>query len=179
MRVSRLMTSLFIILGAPLAVFGSEQDSVTPSKPQQHALSIDGENHLSFLAAAALEPAKIEYRARVEYLVKTRNAQEVEADAKSANKKKSRTSRARTSKKVKKTGTEDEPEQTVAFAVDIAIHAAEMEFPQNSQTVVQSRSNDLANAAGVTVAHAKGKMVVDSKMMDVAPTAGEQQDGAG
>ena len=33
-------------------------------------------------------------------------------------------------------------------------------------------ANDLANAAGVTVAHAKGKMVVESKMLGDAPTAG-------
>ena len=63
------------LLAAPLAVLGSEQDSGTPAKPGKHVLTIEGENNISFRAAAALEPAKVEYRARIEYLVKTRNAQ--------------------------------------------------------------------------------------------------------
>ncbi len=157
MHFSRLMTGLFI-LGAPLAVLGSEQDAGTPNKPRQHVLSIEGENNISFRAAAALEPAKIEYRARIEYLVKTRNAQQIEADSKSANKKKSRTSRARTSKKVKKAGDEDEPEPTVASAVDIAIHAAEMDFLQNGQTLVQSR---------ISRARFQGRFMPDAPVLSV------------
>ena len=37
-------------------------------------------------------------------------------------------------------------------------------------------ASDLANAAGVTVAHAKGKMMVDSKMLGDAPATGGQKD---
>ena len=36
-------------------------------------------------------------------------------------------------------------------------------------------ANELANAGGVTVAHAKGKMLVDSKMAGDAPPAGVQK----
>ena len=41
--------------------------------------------------------------------------------------------------------------------------------------LVGRRRERLANAAGVTVAHAKGKMVVDSKMLGDAPLAGVQK----
>jgi hypothetical protein len=129
----------FFILAAPLVAFGSEPDSGTPVKPRQHVLTIEGENNVTFRAAAGLEPAKVEYRARIEYFVKTRTGKEVEGENKTAGKKKARSKALRTAKKVKKVDADDEPSPTVASAVDIAIHAAEMDFLQNGQTVVQSR----------------------------------------
>jgi hypothetical protein len=127
------------ILITPLAACGSEQEKAAPAKPRQHLLTIEGENNVTFVPRAGLDPATVEYRARIEYLVKTRSAQEVEAEAKTASKKKIRSKPARTAKKTKKTDADDEPPPTVASAVDIAIHAAEMDFLQNGQTVVQSR----------------------------------------
>ncbi len=129
----------FFILIAPLAACGSEQDKAAPTKPRQHVLTIEGENNVTFVPRAGLDPASVEYRARIEYLVKTRSGQEVEAEAKAASKKKTRSKPARTAKKSKKTDADDEPPASVASAVDIAIHAAEMDFLQNGQTVVQSR----------------------------------------
>jgi hypothetical protein len=209
------MTWLFLV-AAPMAAFGSEPGAGTPVKPRQHLLTIEGENHVTFVPAAGLDPRKVEYRARIEYLVKTRTGKEVEADTSStASKKKTRSKGTRAAKKLKKADLDDEPAPNVASAVDLAVHAAEMDFLQNGETVVQSRitrarfegrfmpeapvlsvnyregtytvageqqydpksrewrtatwsvdvANDLANADGVTVAHAKGKMVVDSKMV--------------
>jgi hypothetical protein len=129
----------FFILIAPLTSCGSEQDKAAPTKPRQHVLTIEGENNVTFVPRAGLDPATVEYRARIEYLVKTRSGQEVEAEAKAAGKKKTRGKPARTAKKSKKIDADDEPAATVASAVDIAIHAAEMDFLQNGQTVVQSR----------------------------------------
>ena len=53
-----------------------------PVKPRQHVLTIEGENNVTFAPAAGLNPYKVEYRARIEYLVKTRTGQELEADSK-------------------------------------------------------------------------------------------------
>ena len=45
----------------------------------------------------------------------------------------------------------------------------------NNATWSVDVTSELANAGGVTVAHAKGKMVVDSKMLVDAPPAGVQK----
>ena len=66
---------------------------------------------------------------------------------------------ARTAKKVKKADTDDEPAPIVASAVDIAIHAAEMDFLQNGQTVVQSR---------ITRARFQGRLMPDAPVLNVA-----------
>ena len=58
-----------LMLPAPLAAGGSQQEKATPSKPRQHLLTIEGENNVTFVLAAGLDPAKVEYRARIEYLV--------------------------------------------------------------------------------------------------------------
>ena len=53
-------------------------------------LSIEGENNITFVPCAGLNPSKVEYRARIEYLVKTREGEELEAEAATASKKKTR-----------------------------------------------------------------------------------------
>ena len=155
---NRRMTLWLLVLSAPSTLLGSEQDKAAPVKPRQHLLTIEGENNVTFVPAAGLNPAKVEYRARIEYLVKTRSGQEIEADAKAASKKKTRSKPARTAKKSKKAGADDEPPPTVASAVDIAIHAAEMDFLQNGQTVVQSR---------ITRAGFQGRFMPDAPVLSV------------
>ena len=152
--------SWLFVFAAPLAAFGSEQETAAPVKPRQHLLTIEGENNVTFVPAAGLDPFKIEYRARIEYLVKTRSGQEVEADSSSnsASKKKTRSKAARAAKKGKKADADDEPAPTVASAVDIAIHAAEMDFLQNGQTVVQSR---------ITRARFQGRFMPDAPVLSV------------
>ena len=157
MNFRRTMLWLFVF-SAPLTVFGSEQEKAPPSKPRQHLLTIEGENNVTFVPAAGLEPATVEYRARIEYLVKTRSGQEVEAETKAASKKKTRGKLARTAKKSKKADADDEPPPTVASAVDIAIHAAEMDFLQNGETVVQSR---------MTRAGFQGRLMPDTPVLTV------------
>ena len=134
-------------------------DPAAPVKARQHVLSIAGDNNITFRAEAGLDPAKVEYRARIEYLVKTRNGQEVEADAASASKKKTRSKASRTAKKIKKAAADDEPAPKVASAVDIAIHAAEMDFLQNGQTVVQSR---------ISRARFQGRFMPDAPVLSVS-----------
>jgi hypothetical protein len=91
------------------------------------------------VAAVGQNPATVEYQARIEYLVKTRTAEELKGDKTvAAITKKGRNKSTRGAKKAKKADGDGEP-GSVSSAVDIAIHAAEMDFLQNGQTVVQSR----------------------------------------
>ncbi len=159
MRSRSTMTLLFV-LAAPLVALGSQPETGAPVKPRQHLLTIEGENNVTFVPAAGLDPFKVEYRARIEYLVKKRTGQEVEADAPSTStsKKKTRSKATRAAKKVKKAGADDEPLATVVSAVDLAIHAAEMDFLQNGQTVVQSR---------ITRARFQGRFMPDAPVLSV------------
>ena len=126
-------------LATPIVALGPEPDKTAPVPARQHLLTIEGENDITFAPAAGLNSSKLEYRARIEYVVKTRTGDELEGDAGTTSKKKTKSKATRTARKAKKAEVDDEPPPTVASAVDIAIHAAEMDFLQNGQTVVQSR----------------------------------------
>lgn len=145
------------VYAAPIVAFGDEPEKSAPAAPRQHVLTIEGENNVTFAPAAGLNPFKVEYRARIEYLVKTRTGQELEADTTTASKKKARSKAARTAKNSKKKDA-DEPPPTVAWAVDIALHAAEMDFLQNGQTVVQSR---------ISRARFQGRFMPDAPVLSV------------
>jgi hypothetical protein len=143
----------------PIVAFASEPEKIAPAPARQHVLTIEGENDITFAPAAGLNPSKLEYRARIEYLVKTRSSQELEADAGSTSKKKTKSKATRTSKKAKKADVDDEPAPTIASAIDIAIHAAEMDFLQNGRTVVQSR---------ISRSRFQGRFMPDAPVLNVA-----------
>ena len=147
------------VVATPLVAAASKPDETTPVKPRQYILTIEGENDVAFVPAAGLDPLKVEYRARIEYLVKTRTGQEIAAETAAAGKKKSRSKPARTAKKAKKTADDDEPPPAVASAVDVAIHAAEMDFLQDGQTVVQSR---------ISRSRFQGRFLPDAPVLSVA-----------
>src|SRR5436309_880133 len=63
--------------------------SLPPGRP--HLLTIEGENTITFLPEVRLNPFRIDYRARVEYLVNTRSG--VEAEARSVGTVKKKTAR--------------------------------------------------------------------------------------
>ena len=129
-------------LAAPIVAFGSEPEKTAPASARQHVLTIEGENDITFAPAAGLNPSKVEYRARIEYLVKTRTGQELEADAGTTSKKKTRSKATRTAQERPRRPNQRTTSPAASPSrprVDIAIHAAEMDFLQNGQTVVQSR----------------------------------------
>jgi hypothetical protein len=158
MRFPSPMGWLFF-LATPLVAFGSEPQKLAPAPARQHVLTIEGENDITFAPAANINPSKLEYRARIEYLVKTRTSDELDADAGSTSKKKTKSKSPRTARKAKKADLDDEPAPTVASAVDIAIHAAEMDFLQNGQTVVQSR---------ITRSRFQGRFMPNAPVLNVA-----------
>ncbi len=145
------------VYAAPIVALGDEPEKSGPAHARQHVLTIEGDNNIAFLPAAGLNPYKVEYRARIEYLVKMRTGQDLETDTTTANKKKTRTKAARTAKNARKKDA-DEPAPTVASSVDIALHAAEMNFLQNGQTVVQSR---------ISRARFQGRFMPDAPVLSV------------
>src|SRR5205814_1158500 len=110
--------------------------SLPPGRP--HLLTIEGENTVTFLPEVRPNPFRIDYRARVEYLVNTRSGVEAEAKGVGAVKKKTgrKTVGGADPVKRKRGG---QTESNVAGAVDVVVHSAEMKFRQNGQTVVESR----------------------------------------
>ena len=77
--VSNSAIELALLLGgADRCVWITSPKSAAPSSPRQHILTIEGENNVTFVPAAGLNPFKVEYRARIEYLVKTRTGKELE-----------------------------------------------------------------------------------------------------
>ena len=158
MRFCGPATWLFI-LAAPVAAGEPKADPAAPVKARQHVLSIAGDNNITFRAEAGLDPAKVEYRGGgLNISSRRRNGQEVEADAASASQE-TRSKASRTAKKIKKASADDEPAPKVASAVDIAIHAAEMDFLQNGQTVVQSR---------ISRAKFQGRFMPDAPVLSVS-----------
>jgi hypothetical protein len=144
---------------APIVAFGSEPDEPAPAPPKQHVLTIEGENNVTFAPVAGRNPTELQYRARIEYLVKSRTAQELDdASMLAPSKKKARSKPARSAGRSKKKDP-DEPAPEVASAVDIAIHAAELDFLQNGQTVVQSR---------ISRARFQGRFMPEAPVLNVA-----------
>lgn len=103
-----------------------------------HVLTIQGENTVTFMSQAGLNPYRIEYDARIEYLVNTRKSGDAgdvaESDGKDSADQK--TTRA-PGKSAKKRGSKAALQ--VARAVDVALHSTEMTLKQNDQVVLESR----------------------------------------
>ena len=84
------MTWLFV-LAAPLAAVRIRAEiRPLPSSRGSTCSTIEGENDITFAPAAGLDPSKVEYRARIEYLVKTRTGRKSKPTRQSASKKKTR-----------------------------------------------------------------------------------------
>lgn len=104
----------------------------------QHLLTIEGQNTVSFVPQAGMNPSKLDYQARVEYIVNTRSV--IEADAKGGASVKKKTGRRSTGTAGRTRKSEDaEARPKVAGAVDVSVHSAEIRFQQNGQAVVESR----------------------------------------
>ena len=84
------MTWLFLFCARRSSPSGPSPRAGSPGKPRQHLLRSRAKTTSRSVPAAGLDPAKVEYRARIEYLVKTRTGDEVEADAARPSKKKTR-----------------------------------------------------------------------------------------
>jgi hypothetical protein len=121
---------LFVLLSFS-TVAGPRAGLAAVPPGRQHVLTIKGENTVMFAPRAGLTGAKVDFNARIEYIVNTRTG-----DAAVSSKKSSRKSPASTTKSRRKDG--GEPPLKITSAVDIFIHSTEMKFRLNDQTVVDS-----------------------------------------
>ena len=119
------VVTLFIAVTAANAACGA----VPPGR--QHVLTIDGDNTIMFAPCAGLGGAKVDYKARIEYIVNTRTGDAAVSSQKSS--RKSSISIARSRKK-----DSGETPGKVTSALDIFIHSTEMRFRLNDQTIVDS-----------------------------------------
>ncbi len=127
-----------IILGSTIVAAGARPGQRPRLPGRQHLLTIEGENTVTFVPQAGLNPRRIDYHARVEYLVNTRSTGEAktaaEADGKNTSEHQTAGSpEATRQKKASKAALK------VAGAVDITLHSTEMRLRQNDQVVVESR----------------------------------------
>jgi hypothetical protein len=103
--------------------------------PRPHVLTIEGQNTVTFVPAAGLDPIPIDYRARVEYRVYVRTDLDAEPTGRGTSKKNTR----------RKPATSTRPNQGRAdgakavAGIGVAMHAVEIRFRQQGQTVLESR----------------------------------------
>lgn len=120
-----------IILASVLAMALARPGRAAVPPGRQHVLTIEGENTVTFAPRAGLAGAKVDYKARIEYIVNTRTG-----DAAISTKKSGRKSSTSTARSRKKDG--GEAPGKVSSAVDIIIHSTEMKFHHNDQTIIDS-----------------------------------------
>ncbi len=135
----RIAALCLLIPAAGILEAGARPEAGSLPPGRQYRLSIEGDNTVTFLPQVGLDPLRIDYLARVEYLVNARSRvgeAEGEGDVK---KKAGRKGVGAVDKGRKKGG--DNATSRAASAVDVAIHASEMTFRQAGQVMVESRIN--------------------------------------
>lgn len=108
--------------------------ALPPGRP--YVLTIKGENTITFAPESGLSPLPIDYKARIEYLVNTREIKRAADTEPAAGKKARPRSKRRAGRDARPPG-DDVP--GAAGAVDLALHSAEMALRQREQMVVQTR----------------------------------------
>jgi len=136
---SRTTAVWLFILSSLMIAAGPKPGAGSLPPGRQHLLTIEGENTVRFRAEVGLGPLQIDYRARVEYLVDTRERVDAEAKPAGSPKKKASGRKATAARDKVKRSDSGETAPRIAGAVDVALHSAEMKFRQNGQMVVESR----------------------------------------
>jgi hypothetical protein len=119
---------------------------------RQHVLTIEGDITVIFATRAGLPEAKVDYKARIEYIVNTR-AGEALASAKKSGRK--------TSTSAAKSRRQDSADVSgkASAAVDIFIHSTERRFRLNEQTLVDSH---------MSRSRLQGRINPDAPFLDVS-----------
>lgn len=159
---------------AAVVLISGAKPAASPIPPgRQHVLTIEGENLVTFVPEAGLKPLPVNYQARIEYLVNTQTAAEIEAQRlKSAKETRGRRS---TSIKAKAKGDRkpakaakptdeveadgDETAPKPGGSVELAVHATKLRLQQNGRTVVESR---------ISRARFKGRLQPDAPILNVS-----------
>ena len=125
---------------------------------RQHRLTIEGENNLTFLPQSGLPPLKVDYKAKVEYIIDTRLGKEPKAAAAEevAEKKPAAKNNGSSSRKARKA---ENPASKVSGAVDLSLHSSEMNFRQDGRSVLETR---------MSRARFQGRIQPDSPVLNVS-----------
>ncbi|MFO0951743.1 MAG: hypothetical protein U0835_11460 [Isosphaeraceae bacterium] len=120
-------TALALLVSAPL-LGGPIRAAVPPGQP--HVLTVDGQSTVTFVPQAGIPPVRVDYQAKVEYVVHLRTGPDELTKADVAAR---RTPNRKGASKAKA----EAPK--VAAALDLAVHSSESHFNQNGQPVVESK----------------------------------------
>lgn len=145
--LGRVLIAASAMVAAP-AVAASA--ALPPGRP--YVLTIKGENTITFVPEVGLPPAAIDYKARIEYLVQTRDIEPGASEQPAAKKK----ARRRPAREPKKAADEDAPK--AASRVDLALHSAEIALRRNEQMIVQTR---------ISRARFQGRFLPDAPVLSV------------
>jgi len=125
---------------------------------RQHRLTIEGENNLTFLPQSGLPPLKVDYKAKVEYIIDTRLGKGPKAPStEEVAEKKPVARNGGPSRSRAKKG--ENPASKVSGAVDLSLHSTEMNFRQNGLSVVETR---------MSRARFQGRLLPDSPVLNVS-----------
>jgi hypothetical protein len=130
---------------------------------RQHRLTIEGENNLTFLPQLGLPPLKVDYKAKVEYIIDTRlgkgpKAASTEPSSEEVAEKKPVAKAGGSSSRAKAKKGEN-PASKVSGAVDLSLHSTEMNFRQNGLSVVEAR---------MSRARFQGRLLPDAPVLNVS-----------
>jgi hypothetical protein len=133
-------TAAFWLIVFLAVVAKPSEAGLPPGAP--YLLTITGDNTITFVPQAQLNPNKIDYEAKVEYLIDIRTA----ADEAAA-KKEGAGTKKKTARKARKKDNESNGAAvttSATSAVDVSLHSTQMRFRQNGQVTVESRLSRLS-----------------------------------
>jgi hypothetical protein len=129
----------WLIMAVPVIVAAGAKPGASSLPPgRQHLLTFEGDNTITFVPQANLNPFKIDYRARIEYIVDTRIGEEALARTESTVKKKASRKTVSPGVKAKRKDASGAAVK-VDGVVDVSLHSSEMKFRQKGQAVMESR----------------------------------------
>ena len=151
----RLAVSGMIFAVSVIATVGVRLSASAIPPGRQYRLTIEGENTVTFLPQLGLPPGKIDYQAKIEYIVDTRFGKETkpsseteaktesegegEGDDPPVEKTSAKSTKARSSSKSARAKKNDNPALKASGAVDLSLHSSEMSFRQNGQPILERK----------------------------------------
>jgi hypothetical protein len=133
---------------------------------RQYRVTIQGENTVTFVPQAQLPPMRVDYKAKVEYIVDTRYGKDKPAPDLAVDDEKPPVEEVSPKKTAPRKGARpkarakgvDPSAAQISGAVDLALHSSEMTLRHNGQSVVETR---------ITRSRFQGRLQPDTPAMNV------------
>src|SRR6185312_15870273 len=133
MQFRAVLPGMFIFASVTATV---EAGPIPPGR--QHLLTIEGENTVTFVPQVGLPEFKIDYQAKVAYIIDTRFGKEAKPSSEGAPAEKIDARDTGPPPKTKgKRG--ESPASKATGAVDLSLHSSEMTFRQNGQAILETK----------------------------------------